>query len=65
VGVTEAEKEIKQISVKVDAIYHALGLDGSRPQDEIREKAKNEVRLWREKQALKDAKPSDQDKPCP
>ncbi len=62
---TEAEKEIKKISVKVDAIYHALGLDGSRPQDELREKAKKDVRLWREKQALKQAKPGDQDKPCP
>ena len=36
---TEAEKEIKEINTKLDKILHAFGLDGSRPRDEIREKA--------------------------
>ena len=62
---TEAEKEIKKISVRLTRSITRFGLDGSRPQDELREKAKKEVRLWREKQALKQAKPGDQDKPCP
>lgn len=56
---TEAEKEIKQINAKLDAILHALGLDGSRPRDDIRERAKKAIRLWREKQKSKQAKPVD------
>ena len=61
---TEMEKEIKKISAKLDAVLHALGLDGSRPRDEIREKAKREARAFSEKQALKHGKPGHQDKPC-
>lgn len=61
---TEAEKEIKEINTKLDKILHAFGLDGSRPRDEIRQKAQREARAFRDKQALKQAKPGDQGKPC-
>jgi len=63
--VTETEKEIREINAKLDRILHAIGLDGSRPQNELREKAKKEVRLWRDKQAVKQAKQGGQTKPCP